>query len=138
MNFRTQRGAPVRISHRLRPSRSRRSGILADRRPAGVVVAAMVAVVVLAVAAAVVVACIPTGEKAGEKEGEKWEKSIYLISGTLRPFATKGQERFGLPTIAISFNRGVAPSSSIDSARYVQTNGVKAHHCTCTVTLARL
>lgn len=32
-------GAPVRISHRLRPSRSRRPGILADRRAARVAVA---------------------------------------------------------------------------------------------------
>lgn len=38
-----------------------------------------------AAVAVVVVACIPKGEKASEKEGEKREKSIYLISGTLRP-----------------------------------------------------
>lgn len=31
LNFRTQGGASVRISHRLRPPRSRRPGILADR-----------------------------------------------------------------------------------------------------------
>lgn len=32
LNFRTQGGAAVRISHRLRPPRSRRPGILADRK----------------------------------------------------------------------------------------------------------
>lgn len=64
-------GAPVRISHRLCPSSSRRPGILADRRAARVVV----------------VAYAPqTGEKVDEKEGEKREKSIYSTSRTLRPF----------------------------------------------------
>lgn len=35
LNFRTQGGAAVRISHRLRPPRSRRPGILADRKAGG-------------------------------------------------------------------------------------------------------
>lgn len=64
-------GAPVRISHRLCPSSSRRPGILADRsggRGSGGGV------------------CTRTGEKVGEKEGEKREKSIHSTSRTLLPF----------------------------------------------------
>jgi len=77
--LRTKGGAPVRISHRLRPSRSRRAGILVDRRPARVGGG-----VGGGGGGSSGGAYVPTGEKARENEGEK---SIHLMLGTLRSFA---------------------------------------------------